>query len=59
LKILKELQKEPSQEEALPDALETESGFVPTLQFAAAAATANVPQPVAETTQFQTPAPGL
>jgi len=51
LKLLKELQKEPPQEEALEETGETESGFVPTPQFATAAATATVPQPAAENTQ--------
>jgi hypothetical protein len=63
LKLLKELQKEPPQEEVLPEAHEpksdTESGFVPTPQFATAVATANVPQPVGENTQNQTAAPSL
>ena len=59
LKLLKELQKEPREEEALPEGVQTESGFVPTPQFAAAAPTANVPQPVGENTQNQTAAPSL
>ena len=59
LKLLKELQKEPREEEALPEGVQTESGFVPTPQFATAVATANVPQPVGEDTQNQTAAPSL
>ena len=59
LKLLKELQKEPREEEALPEGVQTESGFVPTPQFATAVATANVPQPVGENTQNQTAAPSL
>jgi hypothetical protein len=57
LKLLKELQKEPPQEEVMPEATEPESGFVPTPQFATAAATANATQAAAENTQFQTTAP--
>jgi hypothetical protein len=59
LQLLKELQKEPPQEEALPESPQPESGFVPTPQFAAAAATATATQPAAETTQFQPPKPDL
>jgi hypothetical protein len=61
LKLLKELQKEPPQEEVLPEAHEpksdTESGFVPTPQFAAAAPTANATHPTAENTAIHTAAP--
>jgi hypothetical protein len=56
---LKELQKEPPQEEALPETVEPESGFVPTPQFATAAATATATQPAAENTQNPTAAPVL
>jgi hypothetical protein len=59
LKLLKELQKEPPQEEALPETVETESGFVPTPQFATAAATATATQPAAENTQNPAAAPVL
>jgi len=57
LKLLKELQKEPREEEALPEGVQTESGFVPTPQFAAAAPTANATHPTAENTAIHTAAP--
>jgi hypothetical protein len=57
LKLLKELQKEPSEEVVIPEVVKTESGFVPTPQFATAGATANATQPAAENTQSQTAEP--
>ena len=38
LKLLKELQKEPPQEEDFSEVVETESGFVPHTEFAVSAA---------------------
>jgi hypothetical protein len=59
LKALKDLQKEPPQEEDLPASDGAESGFVPTPQFATAAATATVPQTTAENTQNPPAEPDL
>jgi hypothetical protein len=59
LKVLRELQKEMAASEAPEAESETESGFVPTPQFATAAATATVPQPTAETIKNPTNEPAL
>jgi hypothetical protein len=63
LKLLKDLQKEPPREEALPDAAQPDSGhasgFVPNTQFATATAAANVPPPTAENTQNPPAEPNL
>jgi hypothetical protein len=53
LKLLKELQKEPLQEEAV----ETESGFVPHTEFAAAAAASGASQSTPESTPITPPQP--
>jgi hypothetical protein len=59
LKLLKDLQKEPPQEEDVPEAAEPESGFVPTPQFATAAATANAAPPSPKNPKKQRAEPGL
>jgi hypothetical protein len=58
LKTLKELQKEPPQEEDLPETSGTNPDSVPTPQFTAAA-TSNVPQPASENTPNQTAGPDV
>jgi hypothetical protein len=58
LKLLKDLQKEPPREEALPDAAEAASGFVPNTHFATAAATSTTPQSEAKAAPIPTPQPG-
>jgi hypothetical protein len=59
LKLLKELQKEPPREEDVPEAAEPESGFVPTPQFATAAATANGAPPAPNNPPKKCAEPGL